>query len=448
MGAPKVVVYAGPTISPQAVRAALPDAVLRPPAARGDLLAEDWSPGDTAVLVDGYFRERRSVGHKEILWLLSEGVHVVGAASMGALRAAELAPCGMRGVGAVYRMYASAEIEGDDEVGVLHGPAERGYPPQTVALVNLRHGCREGAATGEVPPDAGGRIIAAAKALPFVMRSWPTLEQALGEEDRAVLNTLRERIGSGVWDVKRLDAQAVLADVAAQDGATWVPAEPLIASDAVAADASALTGISHNLVLARRSRREYAPGRWISDLDVLTAARLFDPGYAALHEEVLGGLLRGLAAERDQSLAEYAQAKLGVDGSLPLPESLAAWLAEDELGALAPADRLRLVMTRVWPAWHSADWRPAVLARLRASGRWQEWADTVVRADEAAAEPGRRLVVPPPAICGKLFLRHWQRRGSSAQVELARRGFADTADLGAAARRFFALDVRESRGPR
>ena len=95
MSPAKVVVYTGPTISAAQVHAVLPAAQLRPPAARGDLLAERWSRGDVAVVIDGYFRERRSVGHKEILRLLADGVHVVGAASMGALRAAELAPCGM-----------------------------------------------------------------------------------------------------------------------------------------------------------------------------------------------------------------------------------------------------------------------------------------------------------------------------------------------------------------
>lgn len=62
-----VVVYAGPTIDADGVHAVLPDAEVRPPAARGDLLDRPWRPGDVAVLVDGHFRERRSVGHKEIL---------------------------------------------------------------------------------------------------------------------------------------------------------------------------------------------------------------------------------------------------------------------------------------------------------------------------------------------------------------------------------------------
>ena len=50
-------------------------------------------------IIDGVFLDVASVWHREILWALSQGVHVFGAASMGALRAAELDGFGMRGVG-------------------------------------------------------------------------------------------------------------------------------------------------------------------------------------------------------------------------------------------------------------------------------------------------------------------------------------------------------------
>lgn len=430
-----VVVYAGPTISAADVRAVLPEARVCPPAGRGDLLDRRWQPGDVAVLIDGYFRERRSVGHKEILRLITEGVDVVGAASMGALRAAELAPCGMRGAGTVYGMYRDGRIDGDDEVGIVHGPADRGYPARTVALVNLRHGCREGAARGLVPAPAGERIVAAAKALPFTHRSWADLAERVGEQDREALRTLRDRIDSGEWDLKRLDALSALREVA-RGGA----------APAVAAPAVTFPGLSELQALTRRSRHEYAPGRWMSDLDVLTAARLFDPGYPARHERVLGGLLDEIAGARGQTATEYADERLGVDG--PLPDALAAWLTDGEMARLAPADRSRLVLIRVWPVWQSADWRPAVLAALRADAGWDRWRELVVQADEAAEEARFRLAVPPPAVCAQLFLRHWRGPGTGPDIEMARRGFSSTAELGGAVRRFFALDLRNRRSAR
>jgi len=428
------VVYAGPTVAPDEVRAAVPDAVVLPPAARGDLLGIDWRPGDTAVVIDGYFRERRSVGHKEILWLLSAGVDVVGAASMGALRAVELAPYGMRGLGVVYRMYASGEIDGDDEVGVLHGPAEMGYPTRTVALVNLRHAVR----TGLVPAPAGERIVTAAKALPFTHRSWSEIGEKLSEDDRVVMGTMARLVDAGEWDVKRHDALAALRDVAAVDrgGAARRPA----------AIGLSWTGIIRNQLLIQRTRREYAPGRWRSDVDILNAVRLFDDGYPAVHEEALTCLLTELAAANGQTVDGYARARLGLDEDGDLPDALASWLAGSERVDLSPAERRRLVMVRVWPVWQSVDWRPTVLTQLRESSHWPEWTELVAHADDVAEQTRFGLVVPPPAMAGRIFLRHWRRGGSSPQVEMARRGFVSLADLGATVRRFFPYDVQRGRG--
>src|SRR5688572_32760283 len=55
--------------------------------------------------------------------LFRSGVRVFGAASMGALRAAELQPFGMIGVGQVFQAYRRGHLTDDDEVAVAHGPA-------------------------------------------------------------------------------------------------------------------------------------------------------------------------------------------------------------------------------------------------------------------------------------------------------------------------------------
>ncbi|MGI5286223.1 TfuA-like protein [Nonomuraea polychroma] len=435
MSRQKTVVYAGPTIAHDEILATVPEAQVRPPVARGDLLRVEWSRDDTAVIIDGYYRERLSVGHKEILWLLNEGVNVIGAASMGALRAAELSAYGMSGVGAVFRMYATGEVDGDDEVAVLHGPAEKGYPTGTVAMVNIRYGCRQGAKTELIPAATGERIVEAAKSRPFAHRTWHELDEALGPDAHDALITLKRMIGTGEWDLKRLDALAALKAVgrrrAEAPSAAW-------------AAEVALTGITHYEALAWRSRREYTPGRWMCDLDVLDAARLFGQDYPRLHEQVLTGLLEDFAGAQGLGLEAYMRARLGVGERSDLPHSLASWLTETERATLPAAEQLRLVMVRVWPVWQSADWRPVVLERIRESSHWHEWSDIVARADETAEQTRGRLAIPSAAICGRIFSRHWSGRGRSAEVELARRGFLGMADLGHAVRRFFALDVRKA----
>lgn len=417
----QTVVYTGPTLAPSQVREVLPGALTRPPVARGDLLGERWSPGDTAVIIDGYYRERLSVSHKELLWLLGEGVAVIGAASMGALRAAELSPYGMRGVGVVFDMYASGELDGDDEVAIVHGPAEVGYPASTVAMVNLRHGCREGVEHGLISAEVGERIVRVAKERPFSHRTWQELAQALDADALDGLRTLERMISSGEWDRKRLDALAALRAVGEER-----PGTPAAGSRSM--------GTGPAEVLRWRSRREYAPGRWMSDLDVLDAARLFWSGYPELHEQVLTGMLAEFAGE--DGLEAYAYGRLGAEEGVPY--RLAGWLSAAERAELPVTEQLRLVMLRVWPLWRSFDWRPAVVSGLRGSGRWEEWTALVAQADEAAERAVGRVVVPPAAYCGKLFLRHW----GGSPVEMARRGFTGLEDLGRTVRKYFALDVR------
>ena len=72
--------------------------------------------------------------HREILYAMSEGIHVFGASSMGALRAAELHGLGMRGIGTVFEAYRQnvfapypPPFERDEEVAVMHGPPETGF---------------------------------------------------------------------------------------------------------------------------------------------------------------------------------------------------------------------------------------------------------------------------------------------------------------------------------
>ncbi len=132
------VVFTGPTISASEVRELWPEVDVQPPAARGDVLRAVRRDVTTIVLIDGYFEHRLSVWHKEILWALTRGVRVYGAASMGALRAAECAAFGMIPVGKIARQFLDGTLERDDEVAVAHASAEHGYRTASEAAVNIR----------------------------------------------------------------------------------------------------------------------------------------------------------------------------------------------------------------------------------------------------------------------------------------------------------------------
>jgi hypothetical protein len=135
----KTLVYVGPTLPAEQVRKLLPDATVMPPAAVGDILRASRRRDVARIaIIDGYFERMAAVWHKEILIAIERGIEVWGAASMGALRAAELHAFGMRGVGTIYQWYKRGVITADDEVAVAHLPAEYGYRATSDALVNFR----------------------------------------------------------------------------------------------------------------------------------------------------------------------------------------------------------------------------------------------------------------------------------------------------------------------
>ena len=109
--------------------------------------------------------------HKEILFAIEGGVIVYGAASMGALRAAELHPFGMIGVGHVFEMYRDGVLEDDDEVALLHASAEDGHRPISEALVNLRDLADAAVAANVIDRATADAAIAQLKALPYPQRS-------------------------------------------------------------------------------------------------------------------------------------------------------------------------------------------------------------------------------------------------------------------------------------
>ena len=131
------VVFAGPTLGGADVRRVVPGAVVLPPARCGDVLAALRLQPSAIVLIDGYYDTTPAPWHKELLWVLEAGIPVVGAASMGALRAAELDSFGMIGVGDVYASYRDGWRLADDEVAILHTPSPGDERAVTDALVDI-----------------------------------------------------------------------------------------------------------------------------------------------------------------------------------------------------------------------------------------------------------------------------------------------------------------------
>ena len=127
------IVFAGLSLSQEDV-SAFGFADIRPPIKNGDL--QEFEDGHVVAIVDGELDPRRVLPSSEIKQAIRRGVEILGAASLGALRAFEMRDSGMAGFGWVYNTYCTGRIAGADESAVVYEPVS--YRALTVPLVNIR----------------------------------------------------------------------------------------------------------------------------------------------------------------------------------------------------------------------------------------------------------------------------------------------------------------------
>jgi hypothetical protein len=410
-----VLVFAGPTLPRAEIEAA--GFVWRPPAAQGDVWRALAEAPAALGIVDGYFEGRPAVWHKEILWALRQGVPVFGAASMGALRAAELHGFGMQGVGEVFTAYRDGRLTADDEVAVLHGPSETGFVALSEPLVNIRATVRRAVAEQVLEPTAAERLIAAAKARHYKERRWSDLTGMAGARFAAWL-------AQGRVDQKRLDAQAMLAAIAA-----WQASGRPFEAPAFTFEATefwqALAGSTPGSVGA-------------ADRAVLDELRL-DPDAATYRAAALGRLLLlqppGQPVPAASELRAALRAWREAHGLLRQAD-VARWCADNGLDAQG----LERLMADEVLAAREADERasalgPHLLALLRLDGRY---APLARRAAEKAAllaraglDEARPHDAPPPAQLRARFFARKQRMAMPDDLDrwLAAHGFANRDDF-------------------
>lgn len=209
----RIVVTAGPTISAAGIRTVVSNAQVVEPISFGQAFRYDLGRGDTLLIIDGLFFQQASVRHKELLTLIADGVRVIGCSSMGALRAAELHAFGMEGYGWVFESYRDGLLEADDEVAMVHGEADDGYPVFVDALVNIRHTALEAVETGVLDAPMANQIIEAARNTPFTLRTWNRLLTDVGAPD---VTKLARRLRNLRVDIKHADALLALGRIAGE----------------------------------------------------------------------------------------------------------------------------------------------------------------------------------------------------------------------------------------
>jgi hypothetical protein len=326
----KVVIFVGPSIPLGEARAVLPEATYLPPARQVDVLsAVGIHRPDVIGLIDGEFGQSLSVWHKEILYALDRGILVYGASSMGALRAAETAEMGMRGVGRIYEMFASGELNDDDEVALSHAPADSGYRSLSEPMVNLRatfHRLRD---DGVVDSESAERLVAIAKSLFFPDRTFARILQEAAAQGVATetVAAVRAAVKHSYVDLKRQDALELLHTI--RD----------LPDDASRPEPPCTLNRSHLFeTLYNRDRRVKRGDFEVPLAAIANWAALHQPdfnelNFHALNRALLTGLADLLEVRVDDEEIEQELRRFRMERKLGTEPALQDWLRRNDLEA-------------------------------------------------------------------------------------------------------------------
>ncbi len=205
---PRIVVFLGPSL-PRARAEEILRADYRSPAKRGDIFRAAQEGAEVICLIDGVFFQDCSVAHKEVLYALERGARVLGASSMGALRASELDVYGMEGIGEIYRAYRRGDLVSDDEVALIFDPFT--WEPRSEPLVNIRYNLDAALQRGIIDIREKEALFSAAKSVYFPGRTYERMmKECQGRVPAKVLADLSEFINKERRDLKMEDAVAAL----------------------------------------------------------------------------------------------------------------------------------------------------------------------------------------------------------------------------------------------
>jgi hypothetical protein len=220
----KPIVFLGPSLPVEVARTLL-DADYRPPVRRNDVAAAAKEKPPLIGIIDGVFMHTLAPSPHEVLRALQSGIPILGSSSLGALRAVELSPFGMVGIGQVYEWFQSGVLDADDEVAlVFHGERLHAI---SEPMVNIRFALSAALNAGVLTKSEEQTLIRLGKSLYFPDRSWRRLlHEAKAELDPAKLETLAAFLRAGDYDLKAQDARLLLAEVARRQARSLAEARP------------------------------------------------------------------------------------------------------------------------------------------------------------------------------------------------------------------------------
>lgn len=211
----KIIIYTGLSLSFDEAKEILDshddvEVIYKRPIKRGDLGHDIKENPDIIGIIDGVFHQNSSVGHKEILNVINKGITVVGASSMGALRASELDTLGMTGIGYVYEQYATGKVASDDDVAVMLD--NETLEALSEPLINMEYVFENAVSENIITENQKDELIKIAKSTFYPKRNYSqTLNSSsLDDETKSkLIDFIRRSV-----DIKKEDAKELITYIA------------------------------------------------------------------------------------------------------------------------------------------------------------------------------------------------------------------------------------------
>ena len=198
----KIIIYTGLSLSFDEAKEILDshddvEVIYKRPIKRGDIgLAINEHP-DIIGIIDG------------VLKAIDEGITVVGASSMGALRASELDTLGMKGIGYVYEQYATGKVTSDDDVAVMLDSET--LEQLSEPLINMKYTFTKAAKENIITEDEKDELLSIAKSTFYPKRNYAqTLNSSKLDDDT------KDRLVTFIRfceDIKKEDAKSLIRHI-------------------------------------------------------------------------------------------------------------------------------------------------------------------------------------------------------------------------------------------
>lgn len=184
-------IFLGPSLSIEKAKQIFPFADYRPPARKGDLQKLAKQDVRFVGFVDGVFLQDYPPTPIEVYTLLqTKSITLVGAASLGALRAVEMEKFGMLGIGRIFELYKRGVIHSDDEVAVTF--SDEDHRLLSEAMIDIRYTLHHAWKDRVINRETKRTLTKIAKSIYFPNRNYEEMfERAMGSVDGNTLENLR-----------------------------------------------------------------------------------------------------------------------------------------------------------------------------------------------------------------------------------------------------------------